>query len=296
MKKVLVYFTNFTSALGGGEYTPLSFIAELQKRNCEVTLALNWRSDVPLAASTLGIDIDFSRLNVVYVKPSWRWRQKFDAFLPVFRTRRLKKLARNADVCISTANMFDFGKPAHHFIYLLRHFGDNAFNAYLLGEAPPTGAVRKLRTFLVDRLMRPLLGVPSARQMLADRRQIIYPTSNYVERVMRDFYGPFTGKVFYPPTLWEPTAPAEARNPLKIVVLGQLFPEKKPLNIVSIVRMARELTGLDLQLALAGPLTPSPYLDKLQAAAAANPWLSLIGPQGNKHLQTLRYGRLNESK
>ena len=124
--RALVYFTQFTTALGGSEYIPLTFVAELQKR-CRVTLALNWRSDVARAARTMGIPVDMDALEVVTVKPEGEFLRKLDAILPFYRTRRLKKLAQNADICISTVNMFDFGKPAHHFVFLLRHFGDNAF-------------------------------------------------------------------------------------------------------------------------------------------------------------------------
>ena len=40
-KKVLVYYYVFGSALGGSEYLPLLFIAELQQRGCTITLALD---------------------------------------------------------------------------------------------------------------------------------------------------------------------------------------------------------------------------------------------------------------
>ena len=124
--RALVYFTQFTTALGGSEYLPLTIISELQKR-CRVTLALNWKSDVARAARTLNIPIDFSSLDIVLVKPKSTLLRKLDAILPFYRTRQLQKLAKQADICLSAANMFDFGKPAHHFVFLLRHFGDNAF-------------------------------------------------------------------------------------------------------------------------------------------------------------------------
>ena len=57
-KRVLIYYRCFDSTLGGGEYLPLSFIAELQK-NSMVTLALDWKSDVEGYAKKIGIDIDF---------------------------------------------------------------------------------------------------------------------------------------------------------------------------------------------------------------------------------------------
>ena len=291
MKKVLVYFTQFDRALGGSEFTPLAFIAELQK-SCEVTLALNWRSDVRHAVETLQLPVDLDRLRIEYVKPSNRLLQKVDAVLPAFRTRRVKRLAREADICISAANMFDFGKPAHHFIYLLRLFGDNAFCDALRGAPPPRGMARlrrQLRTFAAETVLRPLLGVRSARKILADPREHIYPTSHYVERVMRDFYGEFNSTVFYPPTVWECPAVEAERDPLQVVCLGQLFPEKRLLDVIAVVERARELSGQDLKLTLGGPLNASGYVRKLQALAAEKPWLRLAGPvYGEDKIRFLR--------
>ena len=280
MKKVLVYFSEFNHALGGGEFTPLSFIAELQ-RNCEVVLALNWKSDVVHAAETLGIPVDFSRLKIEYVKPSNNFLRKLDAVLPFYRTRRLKKLAKNADICISTVNMFDFGKPAHHFVFLLRQFGDNAFLDYLSGKPEFRGfrqIRRKFRTFFAETFLRPLLGIRSTRKILSDRREHIYPTSHYVEKVMRGFYGDFNGTVFYPPTIFEFSEPQPERDPLKIVVLGHIVPEKHLMDIIRIVERARELSGLNLKLKLGGPPVISSYVEKIRAAEAGRKWLELTGP------------------
>ena len=280
MKKVLIYFSEFNRALGGGEVTPLSFIAELQ-RNCEVTLALNWQSDVARAAEVLGIPADVSELRIEYVKPAGRFLRKLDAILPFYRTRRLKQLAKDADLCISTVNMFDFGKPAHHFVYLLRQFGDNAFDDHLHGRPAPRGMAlfrRKLRTFLGEMVLRPMLGMRSTRRILADPREHIYPTSHYVERVMKEFYGEFNSTVFYPPTLFEFSGEAPERDPLKVVVLGHLFPEKRCLEIIRIVERARDLSGLELTLSLGGPLVVSSYVEQIRAMSAERAWLSLAGP------------------
>lgn len=280
MKKVLIYFTQFDQALGGSEFTPLAFISELQKR-CEVTLALNWRSDVGRAAETLGIEIDLSRLRIEYVKPENAWLKKLDSILPFYRTRRLKQLAKEADVCISTANMFDFGKPAHHFVYLLRLFGDNAFCDYLRGKPSPRGLAgfrRGLRTFLAENLLRPLLGIRSTRKILADPEEHIYPTSHYVEKVMRGFYGEFNSTVFYPPTIFEFSEAGLERDPLQVVCLGQLFPEKRLRDVIAIVEHAREISGLDLKLSFGGPLNASAYVAGLRKEAAEKPWMRLAGP------------------
>ena len=280
MKKVLIYFTQFDHALGGSEFLPLAFIAELQK-NCEITLALNWKSDVEAAADTLGFQIDFGRLQIEYVKPRNPLLQKLDAILPFYRTRRLKQLAKKADLCISTANMFDFGKPAHHFVYLLRLFGDNAFCDHLQGRPALRGAARfrrDLRTFLAEKLLRPLLGLRSTRKILADPGEHIYPPSLYVEKVMHDFYGPFNSSVFYPPTVFEFSSPQPERDPLKIICLGQLFPEKRLLEVIEITELARKLSGLDLKLSFGGPLNSSDYVKKLQALASEKSWIQPAGP------------------
>ena len=45
-KKILIYYWRFNIELGGSEYLPLLFIAELQRRGCNVTLALDYESDL----------------------------------------------------------------------------------------------------------------------------------------------------------------------------------------------------------------------------------------------------------
>ena len=280
MKRVLIYYINFHSTIGGGEYLSLLFIAELQK-TCEVTLALNWDSDMEAASKMARIPIDTSRLKIVLVKPKSSFLRKLDAILPFYRIWQLKKLAKDADVCISTANMIDFGKPAHHFVYLLRLFGDNAFTDYYMHVPPLKGFAqlkRKTRTFLAESILRPLLGIRSTRKILADPREHIYPTSCYVDSIMRDFYGPFTGTVFYPPTMFEITQEAAERDPLRVVYLGRLFPEKRILDIIRIVERARELSGLKLTLQIAGHPDPTPYVEKLKRTAQENPWIQLVGP------------------
>jgi len=286
MKKVLIYFTEFPAAPGGGEFLPLTLIAELLK-SCEVTLALNWRSDVPRAAAMLNIPLDTARLRIEYVKPAWKFLQKLDAVLPFYRTWQLRKLAKQADLCISAANMFDFGKPAHHFVFLLRQFGDNAFCDHLAGRPAPRGLPglrRKCRTLLAEKILRPLLGMRSTRTILKDRKEHIYPASHYAANVMREFYGDFNSTVFYPPTWLECAASAAPpeRDPLQVVALGQIFPEKRLPDIIAMVGRAREISGLNLKLSLGGSLPDTPCAAELRTMAATCGWLSLPGPRYGK--------------
>lgn len=280
-KKILIYYTRFDeNTLGGGEYLPLLLASALQD-TCEITFALDFPSDPARAAALYDIPLDGTRLKTAVVKPAGGFAARLDAFLPVFRTRNLKRIAREADVCISTMNMFDFGKPAHHVIAGLRHFGDNAFDDYYLRRPPKTGFAllwRKTRTFLAETILRPLLGVRSTRRILADPRERIHPYSQYVFDTVRAFYGPFNGEVFLPPTLSEFSAPRVPRDPLKIVYIGRIHPQKRVPDIVAIVEAARAATGLDLQLHVAGTLGhDAPHTALLRRLAAEKPWFHLPG-------------------
>ena len=280
-KKVLIHYIQFTPSPGGGEFLPLLLMEEFQKRGCSITLALNWESDVGIMAELYGVEIDLQKINVIIIKPKKRFLDRLDNILPFYRVWQLKKLVKNADVYISTANLFDFGKPAHHFVFLLRLMGDNAFIDYYNHVPPLKGAARfkrKARTFLAETILRPLLGMRSTRKILSDQREHIYPPSQYVDSIMRSFYGPFNSTVFYPPTAFEAGETDVPRDPFRVNYLGRVTPEKRVDEIVGIVAQARELSGLPLTLYLAGHLDETPFIEKLRRTAAENPWLHLPGP------------------
>ena len=280
-KKVLIYYYTFASKPGGSDYLPLLFIAELQRRGCDITLALDWKSDMKRAANIYHVELDAEKVHVVTVKPKNGLLKKLDSILPFYRVRQLRKLAKQADVCISAANMIDFGRPAHHVVYLLRLFGDNAFNDFCQHRPPLSGfprLKRQVRTFVAENLLRPLLGTRSTRKILGDRREHIYVPSNYVADTMRAFYGPFNCTVFYPPTSFD-SLPAEVkRDPMRVIYLGRIQEEKGILKIVCIADRARTLSGLDIRLDLAGPLTPGAYTEALKRTVAEKPWIRLVGP------------------
>lgn len=280
MKQVIVYFPTFDASFGGSEYLPLLFIEELQRRGHPVTLALDWPSDVAAAAQAYEIAIDFSKLAIVVLKPSAKWKQRLDSVIPVWTVRRLQRLAKDCDVCISAANMIDFGKPGHHFIYLLNRFGDNAFTDYVRHTPPPAGLarwMRRLRTFAAEAILRPLFSVRSARKMLADPRERFYTNSEYVANVMRGFYGTFNNRLFYPPTIFEPTPGDEGRQPNKVVYLGRLTPLKGIRELILVVEKARRISGADLVFELAGCLPASAYAEEIKEMFRSRPWVRHVG-------------------
>lgn len=276
MKKVLLYYS-FSFSFGGGEYLPLSLIAALQD-NSELIVALDLPSNLERAALVSGIEIDKSRLKVVQVTPPGYSPKQHNAYTSWYRSRHLKKLATTSDICISTANIMDFGKPAHHFINMLA-FGDDAFTAYVQRRnvRSPLGLLARAKRSLVNSALKPFLGMRSKQSIICDKREHIYPNSRFVERLMTDFYGPFNSFVFYPPTLFETTGVA-TRNPLKVIYIGRIVPEKRIEDLIDIVEKTRVITGLAVTFHIAGRLDQTPsYGEKLRRLAEERSWLKLLG-------------------
>ena len=279
MKNVLLYYS-FSFALGGGEYLPLAFIAALQKMG-NLTVAVDQACNFERSYKAFGTDlgIDLSRLRIVQVTPPDYDPRRHNVLASLRRFRRLKQLARRSDVCISAASIMDFGKPAHHFINMLA-FGDDAFTAFVHGKSSRAGGgtMAKAKRFFSNSILRPILGMRSKRSIICDRRQHIYPNSRYVEELMKSFYGPFNSKVFYPPTLFEAEHDAAARDPLKVVYIGRIIPEKRIEDLVAIVEKARAVTGLDITFHVAGRLDQTPsYGRKLDTMAEERDWLKFVG-------------------
>ena len=280
MKNVLLYYS-FGFALGGGEYLPLAFIAMLQKL-CNLTVAVDVAGNLELSyrAFGAGLDIDLEKLRVVQVTPPGYDPLRHDAIASLRRARRLKALAREADVCISAANIMDFGKRAHHFINMVA-FGDDAFADYANDHADGShhaGALARAKRFLSNSILRPLLGLRPKRSIICDASQHVYPNSRYVEKLMEGFYGKFNSSVFYPPTLFRAEPAAVERYPLKVVYIGRIIPGKRIEELVDIVERVRAATGLEVTFQLAGRLDQTPaYGQKLNLMAAERNWLKFVG-------------------
>ena len=278
MKNVLLYYS-FSFAFGGGDILPLSLISALQNTS-NLTVALDLTSNFERVLQLVENDVDMSKLKVVQVTPPGYEPKRHSAFVSMYRSRHLKKLARNADICISTANIMDFGKPAHHFINMLA-FGDDAFTAFVQNHffQVHIGASAKIKRFLAESVLRPILGIRSKKSIISDKREHIYPNSHFVEKLMTEFYGPFNSHVFYPPTLFETSIPAE-RDPLKVVYIGRIIPEKRITELIEIVEKARQITKLSVQFHIAGRLDQTPsYGAKLSRMAEERDWLKFVGPQ-----------------
>ena len=276
MKKVLLYY-NFSFSFGGGDFLPLSFIAELQNA-CDLTVALDRADGLRQAADLYGIAIDPAAFKVEQVTPKGYDIRRHNAYLSLYRARRLKKLARTADICISLSNITDFGRPAHHFMNMLA-FGDNAFTAYVKSGSKTSrkGLSGTFRS-VAGSIFRAILGMRTKSRIIRDPKERVYPNSRFVERLMTEFYGPFNSTVFYPPTLFAVRNPSIRRDPLKVVCIGRVLREKRITDIIDIVRRARILSKQDLTLHIAGRIDQEPaYGETLRKIASQERWVVLTG-------------------
>ena len=276
MKKVLLYY-NFSFSFGGGDFLPLSFIAELQN-TCDLTVALDKADGLRQAAEIYGITIDPSAFKVEQVTPKGYDIKRHNAYLSLYRARRLKKLARKADLCISLSNITDFGRPAHHFMNMLA-FGDDAFTAYVKsGKKTNRKTLSSICRSVAGSLFRAILCMRTKSRIIRDPKERVYPNSRFVQRLMTEFYGPFNSTVFYPPTLFAVRDPSVRRDPLKVVCIGRILREKRITDIINIVRRARILSNQDLTLHIAGRIDQDPaYGEALRKIAAEERWVVLAG-------------------
>ena len=275
-KNAVVYYRYFGLKHSGADYLPLTLISELQK-DCDVTLALDWEGYFDLALQFYGIPIDTSRLRIVILMPKNYRPTSQNAFYSLWRFRKLKKLAKDADICIATDNIMDFGKPAHHFLSSAA-FGDSGFveyvNTHVIPKTIPLS--RRLHDF-ADQCLRRVLGMRTRREIIFDSKEHIYPNSNFMEGLLLAYYGRFNGSVYYPPTVFDFEHSVKERNPLRIVYIGRLEAQKRLADIIEIVERARELSGNDLTLSFAGRPYSEAYRDKLDKMKADKPWIDFPG-------------------
>lgn len=280
MKTVLIYYKGFNAIPGGSEFQPLMLISELQK-HCRVTLALGWKSNIEQACKVYGVPVDTTKLDIVYTRPKNKILLRLDTILPFYRTRMLRRLAKNADICISAMNIMDFGKPAHSFICSLTDLGDVGFKDFVLHthKKATTHLIRFVRRFIGEVILRPLLRMRSTRTILSDMREHIYTNSFYTERTMKEYFGNFNSTVFYPPTILEISKPFSTnRDRLRVNYIGRISESKDIIGIIRIVEQTRRLTNLDITLHLAGYIERTSYVETVKKVIADKHWCTLVGP------------------
>ena len=169
---------------------------------------------------------------------------------------------------------------------------DHACRAFILKERPKGREwLRDRSVRFRDELARMLAGARTAASIVRDGREVVLPNSCYAKRCIEDYYHCKVHEAFYPPTLFKgkncgigglkdwriegqsPNHPITQSPNLSIVSLGRIGPEKRPLEMVEIVRNARNQSGLDFKLRLVGHCSNAYLKKRLAELTAENPWL-----------------------
>ena len=286
MKSVLLYY-NFSYPLGGGDILPLTFASWLQSR-CKLTFAVDSEAGFHRAVKAFDVPIDTERIKVAPLLPAGLGYRSHNFYWSYRRSLRLKRLAAKADICISAANVIDFGRPAHHFINMLSGV-DHAFTAHSGIVRPKTS----VKGFLINEVIRPIVGMRSKRRIFADGRERFYSNSKYVHNRLTAFYGDFHDTIFYPPTTYEPEASINAptRDPMRVICLGRISKDKRITDIIDVVEQARGLSGKDIKLTIAGPCGNGGYAKMIRQSVEAKNWINLVdGVFGKAKDDLLRSG------
>ena len=286
MKKVLLYY-NFSYPLGGGDFLPLTFASWLQSR-CDLTLAIDTEAGFRKALKAFDVPLDLGRIKIAQLLPDGTDFRSGSFLLSFKRSIRLKRLAAQADVCISAANVIDFGRPAHHFINMLSGV-NHAFTAHSSIVRPKA----TLKRFIDEEVVRPIVGMRSKKRIFADGRERFYSNSKYVHERLKAFYGNFDDTIFYPPTTYEPDISGDrpVRDGRRVICLGRINPQKRITDIIDIVERARNLSGEDIKLTVAGPCGNGGYASMVKIAAGERPWITLVdGVFGKAKDDLLRSG------
>lgn len=281
MSTALVYFTEIPKVIGdigGSEMLPFLIIQELQRRGYDVTIALQSDGDVVAGYRAYGVSIDAAMLKVVYLSDGGRCLKLLDRRLKFLWQWRLRRLGPKYDVCISCANVVDFGRPGIHFIYMLTL--DEAFKEYFWKEN--TSLIRRVRLWCVcarDAMVKAIFCIRAAAKIVRDSREVVLPNSDYVRRCIDDYYGSKVHAAFYPPTVFEPSCagPVDRAGCNDIACIGRLAPEKRICELIDIVRKARERSGVDFRVGFAGYCPDDDTGRAIKVLAQKYDWVTLEG-------------------
>ena len=278
MKSAVVYFTEISKTvghIGGSEMLLFLIIKELQDRGYAVTVALQAGGDVGKGALDYGVDIDVSKVQVVHLSECGKLLRFVDRHLKFLWQWRLRRLGPKFDVCISCANPVDFGRPGIHFVYILTL--DIKFKAYFWGKDQST--LKGFRTKLVyakDVIVAFLTRVRMPARIVRDSREVVLANSNYAKSCIESYYKCHIHDAFYPPTVFVPICNVNS-GVYDVAYIGRFQPEKRVASLIEIVKRARDISGIDFRLRLAGHCPNVAEGLPIRELAAKYSWIKLEG-------------------
>ncbi len=177
------------------------------------------------------------------------------------------------DLCISTYNPIDFGKPGIQLI------GDFSFSEEMRRRLCIHGEISfQHRDSIVRKLYLAAANALRVRSRpLSERSDLVLANSNWAASQLEEYFGITAAPVIYPPVILpQPSRPC-VRNPLGFVCLGRISPEKEVERIISILKTVRQQDYL-IHLTLLGHLGDSVYEKKISTLVEKNcEWITAAG-------------------
>lgn len=269
---------------GGSEATAMWVLQALQDSH-EVTFVSASDLDWEALNIAYGTSVDPDKVSVRRaprlpgVNSGTRWVKLQIAWFERF----CHKMGKNFDLCISSYNPINFGKPGIQLI------GDFSFSEvmrrrlYVHGDVSfqhRDSVLRKLYLATAD-----LLGIRA--QPLSQRGDLVLANSKWTGRQLEKYFQIPDAAVIYPPVILPQSSGERRRQPLGFVCLGRISPEKEVERIISILNAVRQ-QGYLVHLTLIGHLGDSAYERRLAALVEQNrEWITPTGFLDVKEKQEL---------
>jgi len=259
---------------GGSEATAMWVLQALQDSH-EITFVtasdLDWKS-LNTAYGTL---VDSEKISVRRASrlPTVKSGTRLVNMQIAWFERFCQKISADFDVCISSYNPIDFGKPGIQLI------GDFSFSEemrrrlYIHGDVSPQHRDSLVRNLYLGAAK--LLGVRT--RPLSERNDLVLANSDWAAGQLEKYFHLSNAPVIYPPVILpRPSGDCE-RNPLGFVCLGRISPEKEIERIISILKTVRQ-QGYLAHLTLIGHLGDSVYERKVASLVEQNrEWITPAG-------------------
>lgn len=220
------------------------------------------------------VDADRIRVRTAPMPAVVRSAKAGDALKGAFFGRFVKSIGHEFDLCISSYNFADFGRPAIQFIADFS-WDDDVRRAF----DPVSPGLRGLlqRRNLARRAY--LAGVDLVRgghqHPSSHAGDIVVANSRWSARLLAERHG-ISAKVIYPPVHAPDFDPTVERTS-DFVMLGRIAPDKRVTEAIDLMARVRA-RGHDVRLHVIGPLDASPYGDRVRRRAKEEGgWVRLHG-------------------
>jgi glycosyltransferase involved in cell wall biosynthesis len=273
MSKPSILVTHPWMERGGSEATAMWTLQALQD-DYDVTFAtaspMNWGE----LNEAYGSSVDPGKIQQIRAPrlPTVDNARKLVAAQVRWFERFCHRIAGRFDLCISSYNPVDFGRPGIQLI------GDFSFSEEMRKRLYIHGESRfcHQETFLRRAYLAGSALVGIRNRPLRERKDLILANSRWCVGQLEEFFQVPEAPVIYPPVIL-PQAPADAvRDPLGFVCLGRVVPEKEIERMIAILEAVRE-RGFSVTLRLIGSLDDSEYSRKIGGLIAEKDW---IVPEG----------------